>query len=114
MALITDHFYIPDVFKDARVEIIEWRHADLDSLPAEPGAEVLRVRVWPPTIHRSLPDVGYVSPTPSFQDDLPGGGSAQLPVFMALRFIAIQVKTVVEDFQDLFYNPEIFAKRHPK
>jgi hypothetical protein len=112
IAMLTNRFYIPDVFKEVGGEEIK-RQYPWDDQPAEPGAEVLRVKVWPPSIRRTLPNVGYVSPTPSFQDVLPDGVTTySRSVDIELSNIGFQVDQVIEDFNDLFYRPEHFGRLH--
>jgi hypothetical protein len=111
IAMLTDRFYLPDPFKDVRGKEIERQYL-WDEQPAEPGAEVLRVRAWPPTIRRTLPDAGYVSPPPSFQDTLNDGTTFVRSVDIELGNIGFQVDQVIDDFQDLFYRPEIFGRLH--
>jgi hypothetical protein len=98
IAMLTNRFYLPDVFKDAGGKVIEQRYAieDEDSHPAQPGAEVLRVRVWPPTIRRTQPSGGYVSPTPSFQDVLSDGTPFVRSVDIELTNIGFQVGAVID------------------
>jgi hypothetical protein len=55
---------------------------------------------------------GYVSPTPSLQDVLPDGTTYVRSVDIELMNIAFQVQSVIEDFHDLFYRPEIFGRLH--
>lgn len=112
IAMLTNRFYLPDAFKDVRGKVIETQHTSLENEPAEPGAEVMRVKVWPPTIRRTLPNAGYVSPTPSFQDFLPDGTLYTRSVDIELSHIAVQVSQVIDDFNDFLYEPELFGRLH--
>lgn len=111
IAMLTDRFYVPDVFGAAGGRETE-RGYRWEEQPAKPGAEVLRVKVWPSSIQLNLPNAGYVSPTPSFQDVLPNGRTYTRSVDIELMHMAFQVKHVIEDFQDLFYRPGMFGRLH--
>lgn len=111
IAMLTNRFYLPDPFKDARIKEMD-RQYPWDDQSAEPGAEVMRVKVWPPTIRRNLANAGYVSPTPSFQDVLPDGITYTRSVDIELMNIAFQVGHAIDDFNEFFYKPELFGRLH--
>ena len=103
IAMLTTRFHLPDPFKDVGGEVIKRQYTAFDCEPAEPGVEVMRVKVWLPSIRRNLSDAGWVSPTPSFQDVLSNGMTYIRSVDIELMMqIGFQVGAVIDEFERLF------------
>ncbi len=117
--VITPVSVMPDRFTDLKVspmgsiegEVVEWDVRVAPGQPLEGDAEIMAVRLKPPSLQLNMEVAGYLAPNISFRyviphqvvPGVPSGTPCVIPIHMELMNIALQASEVIREFHELSY-----------